>query len=72
MFITKQKYHSDISAAYVRGLEHGYELVRKLERIRNEKRQKSYSTLDMHQSEESSLLLEQLSNIAGRKEIELE
>jgi hypothetical protein len=72
MFIKKQKYHSDISAAYVRGLEHGYELVRKLERIRNEKRQKSYSTLDMHQSEESSLLLEQLSNIAGRKEIELE
>lgn len=72
MFITKQKYHSDISAAYVKGLEHGYELVRKLERIRNEKKQASYSTLDVHQSEESSLLLEQLSNIAGRKEIELE
>ena len=72
MFITKQKYHSDISAAYVKGLEHGYELVRKLKRVRNEKKQESYSTLDVHQPEESSLLLEQLSNIAGRKEIELE
>ena len=72
MFITKQKYHNDISAAYVKGLEHGYELVRKLERIRNEKKQESYPTLDVRQSEKSSLLLEQLSNIAGRKEIELE
>lgn len=72
MFITKKKYHSDISAAYVKGLGHGYELVRKIERIRNGKKRESYSTLDMHQPEESSLLLEQLSNIAGRKEIELE
>jgi hypothetical protein len=72
MFITKKKYHSDISAAYVKGLEHGYELARKLKRIRNEKERESYFIPDMQQPEESSLLLEQLFNIAGRKEIRLE
>ena len=72
MFITRRKYHSDISAAYVKGLEHGYELVRKLKRIRGEKEYKSYSSLDIHQLEESSLLLRQLNDLAGRKGIDLE
>jgi len=71
MFIRRAKYHSDISAAYVKGLEHGYELVRKLERIGEAKEQKSCSPLDMYQSEESSLLLKQLVDIAGRKGIAL-
>lgn len=71
MFITKKKYQSDISAAYVKGLEHGYELARKLRRIHTEKEEELYPTLDMHQPEESSLLMKQLVDIAGRKGIKL-
>jgi hypothetical protein len=72
VFITRRKYHSDISAAYVKGLEHGYELVRKLRRIRSEKEYKSYSSLDIRQLEESSLLLRQLDDLTRRKGIDLE
>lgn len=71
MLIRKTKYHSDISAAYEKGLEQGFELARKLRRIHEAKRQDLCSTLDMYQSEESSLLLRQLVDIAGRKGIEL-
>ena len=72
MFITRRKYHSDISAAYVQGLEHGYELVRKLRRIRGKEEYKPYSSLDIHQLAESSLLLRQLDDLAERKGIDLE
>lgn len=71
MFIRRTKYHGDISAAYVKGFEHGYELARKLERFSKEKGQESRSILDMHQSEESSLLLKQLVDIAEHKRISL-
>ena len=71
MLIRRIKYHSDISVAYVKGLEQGFELARKLTRIREAKRRESYSTFDMHQSEESPLLLKQLVDITGRKGIDL-
>ena len=71
MFIRRTKYHRDISAAYVKGLEHGYELTQKLKRVNEGKRQELCSTLDVHQSEESSLLLKQLVDISERKGIEL-
>ena len=71
MLIRKAKYHSDISAAYTRGLEQGFELARKLKQNRDEKKQESSSPRDMHQLEESSLLLQQLVDIAGRKGIKL-
>ncbi len=71
MLISRGKYHSDINAAYTRGLEQGFELSRKLKRIREGKNQESSSPLDMNKSEESSLLLQQLIDIAERKVIKL-
>jgi hypothetical protein len=72
MLIRRIKYHSDISAAYEKGLEQGFELAGKLGRIREGKRQELYSTFDTYQSEESPLLLRQLVDITGRKGIDLE
>ena len=71
MLIRRIKYHSDISAAYGKGLEQGFELARKLERIREAKRQELCLTFDAHQLEESPLLLRQLVDITGRKGIDL-
>ena len=71
MLIRKVKYRGDISAAYTRGLEQGFTLARRLKKNRDEKRQGSSSQRDIHQLEESSLLLQQLVDIAGRKGIEL-
>jgi hypothetical protein len=71
MLIRKVKYHSDISAAYEKGLEQGFELARKLKRIREEKRLEPSSPRDIHQLEESPLLLQQLIDIAERKVIKL-
>ena len=71
MLIRRIKYHSDISTAYAKGLEHGFEIARKLKRIPERKRQELSPTPDMYQLEESSLLLQQLVDIAGRKGIEL-
>ena len=71
MLIRKAKYHSDISAAYEKGLEQGFELARKLKQNRDEKRQESSSPRDIHQLEESPLLLRQLIDIAERKVIKL-
>lgn len=69
MFISREKHHSDISEAYVRGLEQGFELARRLEQIREEKSQASSSPLDVNQIEETPLLLMQLVDIAERKGI---
>ena len=71
MLIRRIKYHSDISAAYAKGLEHGFELARKLKRTPERKRQELSPTPDMYQLEESSLLLQQLVDIAERKVIKL-
>ena len=71
MLIRKAKYHSDISAAYTRGLEQGFELARQLKQNRDEKRQESSSPREMRQMEESPLLLQQLVDIAERKVIKL-
>ena len=71
MLIRKVKYHSDISAAYTRGLEQGFELARELKQNRDEKRQESSSPREMRQMEESPLLLQQLVDIAERKVIKL-
>lgn len=71
MLIRKAKYHSDISAAYTRGLEQGFELARKLKQNRDEKRLESSSPHEMRQLEESPLLLQQLVDIAERKVIKL-
>jgi len=71
MLIRKIKYHSDISAAYAKGLEHGFELAQRSKRIPERERQESSPTLDMYQFEESSLLLQQLVEIAERKVIKL-
>lgn len=71
MFIRRTKYHSDISAAYVKGLEQGFKLARKLKQVRDEKRPELCSTPDIRQSQESPLLLKQLVDIAGRKGIAL-
>lgn len=71
MLIRRAKYHSDISTAYTRGLEQGFELARKLKQNSEKKRQESSSLLDIHQLEESPLLLQQLVDIAGHKGVEL-
>ncbi|HEY31929.1 MAG TPA: hypothetical protein G4O10_02345 [Dehalococcoidia bacterium] len=71
MFIKREKYHSDISAAYTRGLEQGFELSRKLKQIHEEKRQEPFPVPDVHQLEETSLLLKQLADIAETKGIQL-
>lgn len=71
MLISRDKYHRDISDAYTRGLEQGFELARKLDRIREEKRREPLPQLDLYQSSETSLLLQQLDDIAERKGIEL-
>jgi len=71
MLISKEKYHSDVTAAYTRGLEQGFELARKLKQIREEKSQNSSSPVDIHQSEETPILLMQLVDIAERKGIRL-
>lgn len=71
MFISREKYHNDISAAYVRGLEQGFELARRLEQIRKGKIQASSSSLDMNNSEETPMLFMQLVDIAERKGITL-
>lgn len=71
MLISREKYHNDISAAYAKGLEQGFDLARKLNRIREEKRHESSPQLDLYQSEEMSLLLRQLDDIAERKGITL-
>jgi hypothetical protein len=71
MLIRRVKYHSDISAAYTRGLEQGYELARQLRQYRDETRQEPYSPNDIHPLEESPLLLQQLVDIAERKVIKL-
>jgi hypothetical protein len=71
MLIKRTKYHRDISAAYTKGLEQGYELTRKLKLASEGKRQELSFSLDMHQSEESSLLLKQLVDIAEHKRIKL-
>ena len=52
MLIKKAKYHSDISAAYTRGLEQGFELARKLKQNRDEKRRESSSPRETRQLEE--------------------
>jgi len=71
MLIRKDKYHDDISAAYTRGLEQGFELARRLKRNRNAKRQETSSLLEVNRLEESPLLLQQLVDIASRKGITL-
>jgi len=71
MLIRKEKYHNDISAAYTKGLEQGFELARRLKRNRNAKSQETSSLLEINQLEESPLLLQQLVDIAGRKGISL-
>jgi len=71
MLISKEKYNNDISAAYTRGLEQGFELARKLKQIREGKSQEPFSMPDVHQSEETPLLFMQLVDIAERKGITL-
>ena len=71
MLIRKEKYHDDISAAYTRGLEQGFELARRLKRNRNAKRRENSSLLEVNRLEESPLLLQQLVDIASRKGITL-
>ena len=74
MFIKKAKYHNDISAAYTRGLEQGFELARKLNHIRELKRQESpcFSNAATTDLEESSLLSQQLVDIANNRGVKLE
>lgn len=75
MFITRKKYHNDISEAYTRGLEQGFELARKLKRSQESKRLESpylANSSSTSQSEESSLLSRQLVDIARCRGINLE
>jgi hypothetical protein len=71
MLISKEKYHNDISAAYTRGLEQGFELARKLKQVREGKIQEPSSPPDTDKAEETPLLLRQLVDIAERKGITL-
>jgi hypothetical protein len=71
MLIRKVKYHSEISAAYTRGLEQGYELARQLRQNLDESRQEPASPHETYPLEESPLLLQQLVDIAERKVIKL-
>ena len=71
MLISRKKYHDDISAAYTRGLEQGFELARKLKQIREDKSRESSTLPDTNQSEETPLLFMQLVDIAERKGITL-
>ena len=71
MLIRKTTYHNDISAAYEKGLKQGFEFARKLKRTGEGERQELCPTPERRQSEESSLLVKQLVDIAGRKGIEL-
>ena len=71
MLISREKYHNDISAAYTRGLEQGFELARKLRRISEEKSRGASSPSDINKSEETPLLFMQLVDIAERKGITL-
>lgn len=74
MFIKKAKYHSDISAAYTRGLEQGFELARKLNHIRESKQQESscFTNAAATELEESSLLGQQLVDIVNNRGVKLE
>jgi len=71
MFISREKYHNDISAAYTRGLEQGFELAQKLKQIREEKSRESSPLPDANQVKETPLLFMQLVDIAERKGITL-
>ena len=71
MRISREKYNSDITIAYAKGLEQGFELSRKLKQIRERKKQEPSPQLDLYQSEETSLLLQQLVDIAKCKGIRL-
>ncbi|UCB43526.1 MAG: hypothetical protein JSV77_02455 [Dehalococcoidales bacterium] len=71
MWISSEKYHDDISVAYTKGLEQGFELSRKLKQIRERNKQEPSPQLDLYQAEETSLLLQQLVDIAERKGIKL-
>lgn len=72
MQIEKTKYQNDIREAYVRGLEFGFELARKLREIMVQKNNKSDYMLDQDDLKEFSLLLHQLIEIAKTKGVDLE
>ena len=75
MFITRKKYHKDISEAYTRGLEQGFELARKLKHGQESKRRESpylANSSTTSQLVESSLLSRQLVDIARYRGINLE
>ena len=71
MFTSSGKYDNDINEAYIRGLEQGFELARRLEQIRAEKSQASSFSQYGTNSEETPLLFMQLIDIAERKGITL-
>jgi hypothetical protein len=71
MLISKAKYHDDLSKAYIRGLEVGYELAIKLDKIARQKGNGS-SYLPDKEFNEFSLLLRQLLDITEDKGIDLE
>ena len=72
MRIEKTKYQSDIRDAYIRGLEFGFELARKLREIMIQKNSESATMLDQNNLQELSLILHQLVEIAKAKGIDLE
>ena len=72
MHIEKTKYQNDIREAYVRGLEFGFELARKLREIMVQKNNESDSMLEQDDLKDFSLLLHQLIEIAKTKGVDLE
>jgi hypothetical protein len=72
MLISKAKYHDDLSKAYTRGLEQGFELASKLKKTLIQQDKATDSLSDKNQSREFSLLLQQLFDITENKGIDLE
>lgn len=72
MRIEKTKYQNDVRDAYIRGLEFGFELAKKLREIMMQKNNESASMPEQYDLEEFSLLLHQLIEIARTKGIDLE
>lgn len=72
MLISKAKYHDNMSKAYIRGLEQGFELASKLKKTISQQNKEVDSLSDENQSREFTLLLRQLRDITENKGIDLE